>query len=554
MAACESDADGDATAATGPESPGQVEALSWHGGVDAIIGEHCSACHSEGGIAPFVLDSYEAVSGMANLALMAMEAGTMPPWMPDDECRNFAHERRMSADEIASFRAWVEAGTPEGAPVEGGGYVAPPPPSFEPTHTAQLPGDYVPKTASEDDYRCFVLDVGDTFESARYLTASQVVPGSPQVHHVLVYALGPELRERVEAADAADEGPGYTCFGGPLPNAVEGGGMAAGAGGLPNQLAGWVPGAVPNIAPEGSATRIDAGSFIVMQIHFSPLGGEPTADKTALQLELTDEVPQMLRLTRPLAILDIPIPAGEARVEHTHDFTNWGSEPIVVRGLTAHMHLLGVQLKASLVKAGGSAEQCMIDIPEWDFSWQQGYRLPEGEEVVIEPGDAVRLTCVYDNSAAHQPVVEGAQVAPRDVDWGEGTLDEMCLLYLDTVAPFEPPESGGASSCEGASECMAACGDEPTVDCVLSCESAGTSCQLCAVQAGVGCGMTGCFLGAQDLTGCLTRCVTETVMLGGATGACMKAVCPDAYAHLDACSGEVLAEEACAEALHGCGL
>ena len=38
--------------------------------------------------------------------------------------------------------------------------------------------------------------------------------------------------------------------------------------------------------------------------------------------------------------------------------------------------------------------------------------------------------CEYDNSAAHQPVVDGAQLAPRNVTWGEGSLDEMCLHYV----------------------------------------------------------------------------------------------------------------------------
>ena len=45
----------------------------------------------------------------------------------------------------------------------------------------------------------------------------------------------------------------------------------------------------------------------------------------------------------------------------------------------------------------------------------------------LEAGDRVEMTCVWDNSPENQPVVGGVKQTPRDVTWGEGTLDEMCL-------------------------------------------------------------------------------------------------------------------------------
>ena len=46
----------------------------------------------------------------------------------------------------------------------------------------------------------------------------------------------------------------------------------------------------------------------------------------------------------------------------------------------------------------------------------------------------LQLECDYDNSFANQPMVNGQQGTPKDVSWGESTLDEMCLTYL-TVTP-----------------------------------------------------------------------------------------------------------------------
>ena len=51
---------------------------------------------------------------------------------------------------------------------------------------------------------------------------------------------------------------------------------------------------------------------------------------------------------------------------------------------------------------------------------------------MLGPDDAVRLSCRWDNSPENQPIVDGVALEPRDVSWGEGTTDEMCLgnLYI----------------------------------------------------------------------------------------------------------------------------
>jgi hypothetical protein len=52
----------------------------------------------------------------------------------------------------------------------------------------------------------------------------------------------------------------------------------------------------------------------------------------------------------------------------------------------------------------------------------------------LRAGDTVRLTCRWDNSAANQPIVDGVQQQPREVRWGESSLDEMCLGGLTTTS------------------------------------------------------------------------------------------------------------------------
>ena len=67
-----------------------------------------------------------------------------------------------------------------------------------------------------------------------------------------------------------------------------------------------------------------------------------------------------------------------------------------------------------------------MGITDWDFNWQIAYRLKQPVE--FYPGDKLRVTCTWDNTVDNQPTSE----APRDLNWGDGTYDEMCLgiLYL----------------------------------------------------------------------------------------------------------------------------
>ena len=83
--------------------------------------------------------------------------------------------------------------------------------------------------------------------------------------------------------------------------------------------------------------------------------------------------------------------------------------------------------KVEILRAGGDPE-CLVDIPQWDFWWQIAYGLEQ--EVEVSPLDSLRLECHFDNSPENQPIIDGKQMTPRDMNWGDGSLDEMCLVGL----------------------------------------------------------------------------------------------------------------------------
>ncbi len=534
--------------------PPAPQAVTWHQDIAPIVAQRCGTCHVPGGVAPFPLDSYETVRDMASVALSSIEAGRMPPWMPDPDCRDFLDARIMPEAEKEMFRAWVAAEAPEGDPTTASPIEVDPGPTFEPTVIAAPVEAYTPDEAYDDDYRCFVLDA--EFPEDTFLTASQVVPDADAlVHHVLVYAVGPDTLDAVTEADATDEGPGYTCFGGPFPRTE--GAAASGNPGLPTQIGAWVPGSVPQIYEDGLAVPIAAGSRIVMQVHYNLLGSASEPDATTLELRLTDEPPEMLVSTRPIIIRNLDIPAGEAEAVNFATYRNYTDEALTIAAVAGHMHTLGTSVRSTIQRADGS-EECLLDIPDWDFSWQQGYRIPRDAWVRVEPDEALTIRCTYDNSPANQPFVDGQQIEPRDVTWGEGTLDEMCMVYMTLIRPYTPPAPVDTVCSAADADCVATCaeGGRDSAECILSCAGQAT-CGICALRQTIGCGGARCAapFSALQNHACMENCFINTLMLGGDTSACFAEKCPVEFAELSTCLSEVIDSGSCdAPFADTCGL
>ncbi len=528
--------------AVGPDSSGADGAATvdgglggptWYGGVQALVHRRCGRCHQPGGVGPFSLTEYDSARDFADDALDAMESGRMPPWMPSSDCRTYQHERRITAGERALFRSWVEAGTPEG---EGEATAPPEDPAMGEADIVTSPnGPYLPDDSRPDDYRCFLLDA--EFPVDTWLTTGWVVPGAKSlVHHVLLYNLQRERVAEFAARDGEGGQPGSRCFG-----ASQGG-----------PIGWWVPGSQPFELEADAGKLIPAGSRIVMQIHYNLLADAPRPDLTRVHLVVADAPPAFRARTAGLANGDIPIEAGDPESVHTRTWRNDGDGDWVIVEIAGHMHLLGTSIRVEVERAGGGRE-CLLDIPRWDFNWQQFYRLPADELVRVRPGDALRLTCVYDNSAGNQPVVNGEQLPPRDVRWGEGTLDEMCLSY---VTVLEATGAGAGGACEGFGVCRGGCQDPERYACVLECSFGNADCGSCLVQGFFGedgCARGACGRQAQQATACYNACRQRAVAEGVELVDCMRAECPAELGGIDDCVSEVLATGVCTDALLGCG-
>jgi hypothetical protein len=222
----------------------------------------------------------------------------------------------------------------------------------------------------------------------------------------------------------------------------------------------------------------------------------------------------------PIADGDLAIEPGAREVLEGTSVMSPASATVI--GVIPHMHLLGRAISLSVTRSLSAETHCLADIPRWDFHWQQVYQYKVTDHVPLYFGDTLTLRCVYDNSPENQAVVDGVRQTPRLVTWGEGTLDEMCLAYIVTTAPWGTAAEG---RCPGSKACITAC-PEADVLCAVEClAQAGQACTECALEPlFVECGRRACGPTLAALGGCIQQSPTPDDVLGAAFNHCRAAL------------------------------
>ena len=390
--------------------PGQQEAKvpTFTEDIAPLVFASCTKCHRPGEAGPFSLRTYRDVSKRARNLLSVMEERIMPPWHPAPGYGEFRNELRLSDKQIAMFRSWVEAGTPEG-PAES----LPELPKFpegwqlgEPDLIIKTSGAYPVSAGGRDIYRNFSLPLD--LPEDKWLTAMEVRPGDREVlHHVLLF-LDPSKQGR--ASEGRDGKPGF---------------RGRGVGRSP-MVAGWAVGGQPEHLPGGLAIKLPKGCDLILQSHLHPTGRK-TEEQTTIGLYFAKEAPERSIVSVQLPpffgfLTGLDIPAGEADFRLQDSF----ELPCDVDAVTigGHAHLLCRAMRMHAVLPDGT-EVPLVHIPEWDFDWQNRYTF--AQSVRLPAGSVIHADIRYDNSENNP---DNPNVPPRRVKWGRETSDEMGSLTL----------------------------------------------------------------------------------------------------------------------------
>jgi hypothetical protein len=386
--------------------------LTYANQVSRIMDRRCNFCHLDGGIGPFAMTSYENVAAITDFIEFNVANDIMPPWRASKNCEELVGSQALDPAEKEMMLAWLRNGAPEGDPARA----QPPRPPLEsnwelgePDMVLQYPEAY-DFPAGPDVYRCFPIALNNA--EPLYLESLQVIPGNNKiVHHVLLYL---EDSTAGEILDNAESGPGYTCFGG------------SGTGQV-RLIAGWAPGMPAQTMKNGTGITIPPNSQIIMQVHYH-FSDEAGSDQTQVGFYFNEQEPEQELYLLPLVNTNFRIPAGAKDYLVTQEVELPFFVEADLYAVLPHMHLLGQTISVQLTHSDG-VEQCLVDIPKWDFDWQRFYEYPE--PIKIPGGSTIKLSCTFDNSTDNP---FNPSNPPIPVGWGEATTDEMALAFLAVTA------------------------------------------------------------------------------------------------------------------------
>jgi len=388
--------------------------VSFSNQVSRIVERNCAECHHEGGIGPVPFTDYEETAPLADLIAYQVSEGLMPPWKARTDCEPLREVLALDPAEKAMLLDWVATGAPEGDPAR-----LPDPVIYdqsgwqlgEPDAVLQYAEPYFFE-AGADQYQCFPIALGNNGEVQ--LDAIEILPDNDAiVHHVLVFVEDNTIGQDL---DAMEEGPGYTCFGGP------------GTGGF-RLVAGWAPGMAPIVMPEDVGITIEPNATAIVQIHYSYSFTSGT-DQTSVGFHYSEAPRGNELLFLPLVNDNFVIPAGADDYAVTQSFTIPFGLYADLYFIAPHMHLLGKNISVEAEFLDGTAS-CLIDVPRWDFNWQRFYQYPD--PIRLGWGTKLTMRAIYDNTAQNP---FNPSDPPIDVGWGEATTDEMALAFLGVVTPF----------------------------------------------------------------------------------------------------------------------
>jgi hypothetical protein len=426
--------------------------VTWHQDIAPIIHDKCVECHhSPGGIAPFSLESYEDAGPIAGFMLQKVADGEMPPWSARDaeDCEpehDWKDDARVTDAQLATLQAWVDEGAPEGDASTAAALPDRTPPALAGvTHTMSM--DPYTTSGFDDELLCFILD--PQLETLQYMTGVEIIPSNLQVaHHATLTVVPPAQAQAVRDLTGPDGS--FPCTGG---TGVEGG----------YSLGIWVPGTAPFETPVNTGTPVAPGSLVLLNMHYHPTGFDHEPDQTQVKLRMTEQTPEETFLfiglgNAPEAPILLPgendgevprffIPANVDNHRETMAFTidtplfENKRSPIVA--ITPHMHYVGRDMQVTINHAAPvanqSADECLVNVKNWDFDWQRTYNYDAelSELPTVTNGDTITLRCDYNNTIANpfvQRMLEDEGLEnPVDIFLGEETTDEMCVALIGIV-------------------------------------------------------------------------------------------------------------------------
>jgi hypothetical protein len=375
-----------------PSSGPPTHPVTWSGEVATIVQNRCQACHRPGQPGRFSLLTYKNARRWASSIREVVSEGRMPPWHADPRYGHFANDRSLTAVERATLLAWIDAGAPSGDLGR-----QPPPREFaegwtigRPDVVFTMPEPYV--VAPEGAIEIQHFRVPTAFTEDHWIQAVEAKPGDSEVvHHIVVY-----VDDHTDRDDSPDR---Y----------------------MRSHLVNYAPGDLPSVFPPGTAKLVPAGSDLIFDVHYTPVG-RAKLDQSSVALKFATGPITRRAYTVSVSQKKLAIPPGDPNYRAVASYTFRDDAQLI--GVMPHMHLRGKDFLCSVVRPGGKPET-FLSVPAYDFAWQSIYRL--ATPMALPRGSRLECVAHFDNSPDNPANPDPS----KTVRWGDQTWDEMMIGFVD---------------------------------------------------------------------------------------------------------------------------
>ena len=398
-----------------------------------ILQKNCQSCHRPGQIAPMSFLTYKDARPWAKAMKTAVVTKKMPPWFADPQFGHFANDRSLKANEIEVLTKWADSGAEEGNAKD-----APPPVRWpedgweiQPDIIVKGPEYTVAAKPKNDVIEWSYITVPSGITQDTWITSMEIRPSEPAVtHHICVYF-------KPHTADVVYNKPVWA----DKPRDESGSALPAAAGpngrGIPisttagsNGIEGcYVPGQyTQDYRTHGAAKLFKAGTDIVFQVHYTPIGKE-VVDRPRIGFTVAKQPPQRvyvsLGMSAPGDAKSFAIPPNDGNWESPPAEATF-NEDVDLVWMFPHMHVRGKDMTYRLIYPDGKTET-VLNVPKYDFNWQLGYDL--AKPIRVPKGTRLFVTAHFDNSANNKFNPD----PNKTVYYGDMTWEEMMFPFFSVI-------------------------------------------------------------------------------------------------------------------------
>ncbi len=410
-----------------------ADPITFHRDVEPILQRNCQSCHRPGQAAPMSLLTYQSARPWAKAMKAAVATRKMPPWFADPRYGHFVNDRSLQQADIDTIAKWADSGAAEGDPADAPVALKWPADGWEiqPDFVINGAPFTVPAKPKANVIEWSYITVPSGLKEDTWITSMEIRPSELAVtHHICVF-FKPHTEDtqyntpvwvdrprdekgRTPAEEAGINGKG-------LPDSVLKG--ASGVEGC------YVPGQfTQNYALFHSAKLVKAGTDIVFQLHYTPIGRD-VVDRPRLGFTVAKAPAERTYVT-----LGTSSPNDAKSFAIPPNTPNWESPPMEAEFLQdaelvsmfPHMHLRGRDMTYQLIFPNGETTT-LLSVPHYDFNWQMGYDVVE--PIKIPKGTHMKVTAHFDNSANNKFNPDPNQT----VYYGDMTWEEMMFPFFSVT-------------------------------------------------------------------------------------------------------------------------